>query len=533
MVVESSFKPSEYSVTNNAGGESSGACRPHHTQQQQPQRETPPTRVRRPDRAVYVPRARRAVASSSPIAPPEPEPSPHIPTEPPAASEVEVTTPSPSKFRLKPKRSIDRNFCNVYKPPHARSTDESNHPIHSKNVNLAISESLPRTAPPCESSQVPQDIHDNNTVPNIECSPLPSTGERMNTSTPETPECAIEPVENGVDSLVDTPADPEHSDNPADDPQEYLAPNHLPTMECEPIVVNPSPNSNLILESNNWNHAKDEDGDEREFMKASEEINRSNRRLIKQSFVSDVLIISDPNKRQGSPESMANCNNGDEYCSAENDKNSEDHAASRIFNPDEEDWEAMFDEGGEWLAPQLMEELTATVGKVSVQKPRMAYAKYQTLATQAFSHVLEIYNFPSEFTTNDLLSVFSDFKDTGFEIKWVDDNHALAVFSSTAIAAEVLSVNHPMVKTRPLHEATHESRMKAKKCAEFLQPYRPRPETCVALARRLVTGALGVRLPTQSQERQQEVQMLTQAREKKRLAAKNREAAWDGSLGET
>jgi len=79
-------------------------------------------------------------------------------------------------------------------------------------------------------------------------------------------------------------------------------------------------------------------------------------------------------------------------------------------------------------------------------------------------------------------------------------------------AAEVLAADHPFVKTRPLHEATPESRMKARRSAEFLQPYRARPETCVALARRLVGGALGVRLHTTREEREAERKLLKEAR---------------------
>ncbi|GBP83058.1 Coiled-coil domain-containing protein R3HCC1L [Eumeta japonica] len=97
-------------------------------------------------------------------------------------------------------------------------------------------------------------------------------------------------------------------------------------------------------------------------------------------------------------------------------------------------------------------------------------------------------------------------------------------------AAEVLSSEQPLVRCRPLHAATLESRNKAKKCAEFLQPYRQRPETCTALARRLVSGALGVRLSTARQERAEERRLITLAREKKRQAALHKEAAWDGSL---
>ncbi|CAH2265727.1 jg4976, partial [Pararge aegeria aegeria] len=52
---------------------------------------------------------------------------------------------------------------------------------------------------------------------------------------------------------------------------------------------------------------------------------------------------------------------------------------------------------------------------------------------EAFAHVLEVFDFPADFHTNDLLAMFSEYKDTGFEIKWVDDTHALIVFSSARI----------------------------------------------------------------------------------------------------
>jgi hypothetical protein len=54
-------------------------------------------------------------------------------------------------------------------------------------------------------------------------------------------------------------------------------------------------------------------------------------------------------------------------------------------------------------------------------------------ADDEFPHVLEIYNFPAEFKTNDLFAVFSPYMKGGFEIKWVDDTHALGVFSSALV----------------------------------------------------------------------------------------------------
>jgi len=74
-------------------------------------------------------------------------------------------------------------------------------------------------------------------------------------------------------------------------------------------------------------------------------------------------------------------------------------------------------------------------------------------------------------------------------------------------------MGHPFVKLKPLAAATLESRLKAKKAgATSLQPYRQRPETCTALARRLVSGALGVKLPTAPEERENERRVLREAK---------------------
>lgn len=86
-------------------------------------------------------------------------------------------------------------------------------------------------------------------------------------------------------------------------------------------------------------------------------------------------------------------------------------------------------------------QLTNAVGSVTVEKPQSDYHGYQSRVElmmsgsgdDEFSHVVEIYNFPSEFKTNDLCAVFSPYMKGGFEIKWVDDTHALGVFSSSLV----------------------------------------------------------------------------------------------------
>lgn len=211
----------------------------------------------------------------------------------------------------------------------------------------------------------------------------------------------------------------------------------------------------------------------------------------------------------------------------------------RVIDPENDDWDTMFDDNGDCLDPNLLKELTTAVGKVKIDQPKTDYRLYQSkqdlLSEEEFPHVLEVSNFPVEFKTQDLIMIFSAYKESGFEIKWVDDTHALAVFSSSKIgkaptllediwenfekkihfaAAEILATSHPFVSLKPLAEATAESRSKAKKCSNSLQPYRARPETCAALARRLVTGALGVRLKTTREELENERRVLRAAKGK-------------------
>ncbi|KAJ7999826.1 hypothetical protein DPEC_G00198440 [Dallia pectoralis] len=108
-----------------------------------------------------------------------------------------------------------------------------------------------------------------------------------------------------------------------------------------------------------------------------------------------------------------------------------------------------------------------------------------------FAHVIEIYNFPAMFKTDDLLDAFSDYSAGGLKIKWVDDTHALGVFSSQSAATHALSIGHPLLKTRTLSNGSHKAKGKAVVHAEFIQPVKERPRTDAVVARRMVTRALG------------------------------------------
>ncbi|XP_040889238.1 R3H and coiled-coil domain-containing protein 1 [Toxotes jaculatrix] len=130
----------------------------------------------------------------------------------------------------------------------------------------------------------------------------------------------------------------------------------------------------------------------------------------------------------------------------------------------------------------------------SIEHVHNDYSIYENVCINPheFRHVIEIYDFPSVFKTDDLLDAFTDYSDGGMKIKWVDNTHALGVFSSESAALHALSICHPLLKARALAEGSKKAKGKAVRRAEFIQPVKERPRTDCAVARRMVTRALGL-----------------------------------------
>lgn len=202
-----------------------------------------------------------------------------------------------------------------------------------------------------------------------------------------------------------------------------------------------------------------------------QEINRRNRRIIKQTFDSDVLEINETTSIATPPSSLppskslavstiasnqlkkSKLPQNESHASVQmnsmpkpqqiakertlsSSMSSSSNGKSMAVNTESDDWESIFDDDGECLNPKVMDEITANVGKVTITKPKNDYKCYQdavNLDDEEFPHVLEVSNFPVEFKTQDLMMVFHEYKDLGFDIKWVDDTHALVVFSSSKI----------------------------------------------------------------------------------------------------
>ncbi|KFM56871.1 Growth inhibition and differentiation-related protein 88, partial [Stegodyphus mimosarum] len=208
--------------------------------------------------------------------------------------------------------------------------------------------------------------------------------------------------------------------------------------------------------------------------------------------------------------------------------------SEEFYAENEDSWETKFSDSGDCLNAEVIENLRMVTGHLEMHAARCSYSEWKTYSGSIsegkvwFENVIELFGFPVEFNTQDLMSAFSMFQKTSYTIKWVDDCHALAVFSSPSLANQALQLNHPFVKVRPLSEGTSESKTKARLCARTLEPPKPRPVTSAALARRLVSGALGLRVQTSKEQRDVEKKLLTEARERKRLEAKQRQDIWDG-----
>lgn len=103
-----------------------------------------------------------------------------------------------------------------------------------------------------------------------------------------------------------------------------------------------------------------------------QEINRSNRRIMKQTFVSDVLqipdhIAEDDDELKTKTISTAAKKTVTTPKKQLAESNSEE-------DDEEDDWEKMYDENGECLDPKIMQELTASVGKCKIELPKMDYS---------------------------------------------------------------------------------------------------------------------------------------------------------------
>ncbi|NWS82822.1 R3HC1 protein, partial [Toxostoma redivivum] len=102
-----------------------------------------------------------------------------------------------------------------------------------------------------------------------------------------------------------------------------------------------------------------------------------------------------------------------------------------------------------------------TVKDISIERVSVECCSHGEVTEGTLGHVTEIYDFPSSLKTEDLMGMFSDFHESGFKLQWVDDTHALGIFSSLSTASQALGRRYPCLKIRPLIHASKQSKIKA------------------------------------------------------------------------
>ncbi|GBC53865.1 coiled-coil domain-containing protein R3HCC1L [Rhizophagus irregularis DAOM 181602=DAOM 197198] len=135
-------------------------------------------------------------------------------------------------------------------------------------------------------------------------------------------------------------------------------------------------------------------------------------------------------------------------------------------------------------------------------------------AYEGSTRILDIFDFPASFKTHHLHEIFQEYENMrgGYRIKWMDDTRALIIFEhpATARKAYLDNVTNQTAQIKPYDGPTDF----LQKNPNNAQP-RARPATTDMVAKRLVHGALGVRVARSPEQRQAENQILRNARDQR------------------
>lgn len=192
-------------------------------------------------------------------------------------------------------------------------------------------------------------------------------------------------------------------------------------------------------------------------------------------------------------------------------------------------WEDLFDEEGEikeeLLAVEKLHKATANNKQI---KDNNELASEDIKHVEELEHMVELYDFPSTFRTQDLIQAFSNINCEAMYIKWVDDTHAILVLGTLTQAMKASSMHNPLIKVRPMATASRTTLAVAHK--SDLKPAMKRPATNLQAARRFITAALGTKIGISKEQMAKEREDLKMAREMKKMLRKNEKDAWEGNL---
>ncbi|XP_029631622.1 R3H and coiled-coil domain-containing protein 1-like isoform X2 [Salmo trutta] len=102
-------------------------------------------------------------------------------------------------------------------------------------------------------------------------------------------------------------------------------------------------------------------------------------------------------------------------------------------------------------AADFSQEITAHLTDVAIEHAHNDYSCFGNvwINQDEYAHVIEIYDFPAMFKTDDLLDAFADYSDGGMKIKWMDNTRTLGVFSSQSAGMVFENARLQLDDTRP------------------------------------------------------------------------------------
>nr|CDS25543.1 Growth inhibition and differentiation [Hymenolepis microstoma] len=175
--------------------------------------------------------------------------------------------------------------------------------------------------------------------------------------------------------------------------------------------------------------------------------------------------------------------------------------------------------------PIIFGDVRPEVIKVPVGTSTSNYTNPPPLNYEKYQHIIELYDFPTESDTMAIETELASFNSSGYIIKWVDDTHCLAVFSSAFVAEQALkSISGIIIKARPVEKASIASKWKiAKSPGDWSMPFKKRPPSDASVANRFISSHLGLPRPKPSP---QLLQARKEAQEKRARRKKLEQEIW-------
>ncbi|GJQ67965.1 putative R3H domain and coiled-coil containing [Trypoxylus dichotomus] len=260
------------------------------------------------------------------------------------------------------------------------------------------------------------------------------------------------------------------------------------------------------------NNEKNVDNDKEEMERAIVNINRKTRPLIKHVNVGnkDVLRIAIDDKdlkEKTKPKS---------------------NVKGAISHKQVSNWEDLFNEDDE-INGGNKEQIKGN--KVSEDSKEESSDEEELPKKNAgpndLDHVIELYDFPSSFRTQDLMQLYSDVNNELMYIKWCDETHALLVLSTPNQAKRALHIQHGIIKSRAMGDASNIAAQVASRVD--LKPAMKRPQTNMQTARRLINNHLGTKSKLSKEECAKEREELRKAKELKKALKQSENDAWNGN----